>query len=115
MKVSLGDRVRLNVPENARLHGADGVVTGVEVWGAVVRTFAAATGEFRALLSEMVPFSQESKRGKGEKGVGPNLPVGNSTDLGYSGDSCSTCGSLRMRRSGTCQTCEDCGSTSGCS
>ena len=34
--------------------------------------------------------------------------------LGYSGNVCVTCGGTRMRRRGTCETCEDCGATSGC-
>lgn len=34
---------------------------------------------------------------------------------GYTGDSCSSCGSMRLRRNGTCTVCDDCGSTSGCS
>lgn len=34
---------------------------------------------------------------------------------GYTGDFCSECGSNRMRRSGVCEVCEECGATSGCS
>lgn len=34
---------------------------------------------------------------------------------GYTGESCSTCGSMRLRRNGTCAVCEDCGNTTGCS
>ncbi|MEO6096068.1 MAG: adenosylcobalamin-dependent ribonucleoside-diphosphate reductase [Fibrobacteria bacterium] len=34
---------------------------------------------------------------------------------GYTGESCSSCGSVRVRRNGTCVVCEDCGTTSGCS
>lgn len=34
---------------------------------------------------------------------------------GYTGDPCGTCGSMAMKRSGSCATCENCGSTSGCS
>lgn len=33
---------------------------------------------------------------------------------GYTGDQCG-CGSMRVRRNGSCTVCEDCGSTSGCS
>jgi ribonucleoside-diphosphate reductase alpha chain len=32
---------------------------------------------------------------------------------GYTGDTCTNCGSSRMTRSGTCSACLDCGSTSG--
>src|SRR5690606_23748272 len=34
---------------------------------------------------------------------------------GYTGESCSSCGSIRVRRNGTCVVCDDCGTTSGCS
>ena len=35
------------------------------------------------------------------------------TASGYTGDCCQTCGGFAMRRTGTCLTCEACGSTSG--
>ncbi len=35
--------------------------------------------------------------------------------IGYTGETCPACGSIRMRRSGTCSVCEDCGTTTGCS
>jgi ClpX C4-type zinc finger len=34
---------------------------------------------------------------------------------GFSGDFCGNCGSSRMIRTGTCVTCADCGTNSGCS
>jgi ribonucleoside-diphosphate reductase alpha chain len=34
---------------------------------------------------------------------------------GYTGDMCSNCNSLRLKISGHCQVCEDCGTTTGCS
>ncbi len=34
---------------------------------------------------------------------------------GYTGDMCQACGSMHVKRSGTCSVCEDCGTTSGCS
>lgn len=33
----------------------------------------------------------------------------------YTGAVCSNCGSSRLRRTGSCHTCEDCGTTTGCS
>ena len=35
--------------------------------------------------------------------------------MGYTGDSCGRCGSMRMKQSGTCGVCEDCGESGGCS
>jgi ribonucleoside-diphosphate reductase alpha chain len=89
--------VRLNVPENPRLHGAPAVVREATAWGAHVGTAAAATGRFRALASEMDPAG------------------GAAREQGYTGDCCDCCGGCRMRRNGACLLCEDCGSTSGCS
>ena len=34
---------------------------------------------------------------------------------GYTGETCGTCGSMRLRQNGTCSICDDCGSTTGCS
>jgi ribonucleoside-diphosphate reductase alpha chain len=35
--------------------------------------------------------------------------------LGFTGDSCGECGSMKMVRNGTCMKCIDCGTTTGCS
>jgi ribonucleoside-diphosphate reductase alpha chain len=35
--------------------------------------------------------------------------------LGYTGEQCSNCSSIRVKRNGSCLLCEDCGTTSGCS
>mgnify|MGYP001599492685 CR=1 FL=1 len=34
---------------------------------------------------------------------------------GYTGDQCDNCNSMRMKISGHCTVCEDCGTTTGCS
>ncbi|MGV8169471.1 MAG: vitamin B12-dependent ribonucleotide reductase, partial [Candidatus Nanoarchaeia archaeon] len=34
---------------------------------------------------------------------------------GYTGEQCSSCGSMKLKRSGSCSVCEDCGNTTGCS
>lgn len=36
-------------------------------------------------------------------------------DAGFTGNSCGTCGSLRMRGTGRCEFCADCGTQAGCS
>ncbi len=35
--------------------------------------------------------------------------------FGYTGEHCTNCGSMRVKRNGSCTVCDDCGSTSGCS
>ncbi len=34
---------------------------------------------------------------------------------GYTGEQCPNCGSMRVKRNGSCTVCDDCGTTSGCS
>jgi ribonucleoside-diphosphate reductase alpha chain len=34
---------------------------------------------------------------------------------GFTGEACCNCGSMKMVKSGTCSSCQDCGTTSGCS
>jgi ribonucleoside-diphosphate reductase alpha chain len=35
--------------------------------------------------------------------------------IGYTGEQCPSCGSIRVKRNGSCTVCEDCGATTGCS
>ena len=35
--------------------------------------------------------------------------------IGYTGEQCTSCGSIRVIRNGSCTVCEDCGTTTGCS
>lgn len=37
------------------------------------------------------------------------------TQMGYTGDACDHCGSMKMKVTGHCNTCEECGTTTGCS
>lgn len=58
--------------------------------------------------------------GVGEKigttDVGPaKMKREHATSMGYTGDACDHCGSMKMKRTGHCNTCEDCGTTTGCS
>jgi hypothetical protein len=95
-----GDVITLNVPENPRLHQTRGTVQVLTEWGAFVNSPAAETGQFRALFSEMLSESESRQIVR---------------EQGYTGDVCDRCGSLHMRRNGSCLLCMDCGSTSGCS
>jgi ribonucleoside-diphosphate reductase alpha chain len=52
-------------------------------------------------ISEIKPSEEVAKR--------------NARLSGYTGDICSNCGSVQMRRNGSCQVCEGCGTTTGCS
>lgn len=123
--VSPGSEVVLVVPENRALHGRRAVVVSVTDWGAHVLTGAAATGNFRALFSEMVfpngyPTAARAVPGPGGSGEGKSLllPLPSSGTAEhpweYSGSCCDVCGSARLRRAGPCLVCEDCGTSGGC-
>jgi hypothetical protein len=76
---------------------------GLQIWvttpdGTVARDFDINVG---------VPSAPDPKP--------PAIPSPGGRRGGYTGSSCRECGSARMRRNGTCEVCEDCGATSGCS
>ncbi len=103
MLIQQGTRVRLATPDNPRLDGAYGVVKTLTRYGAVVECKLAGSGEFRALWEEMVA---DTVRIDGSI----TLTAGTIT-----GNACSDCGSLNMLRTGRgCETCQDCGSNTGC-
>lgn len=65
-------------------------------------------------------MSSEALSGAGETigvtDVGPALMSRTTaTALGYTGDACDNCGSMKMQRTGHCNTCAECGTTTGCS
>lgn len=97
----LGDIVRINTPDNPRLHNTQAEVLELTEWGAHLDAPAAATGRFRALYEEMVSTRKAT------------APTKKKED-GYTGDICIHCNGSRMRRTGSCLTCEDCGDNSGC-
>lgn len=133
----VGDKVVLNVPENPFVNGRRGVIKEVKDWGVFVATDAAATGEFRALWAEILYDDQSSVETVVEERVVLTEPYttangySNGTvpksspspaylsrearEEGYTGNACDICGSFKTRRTGNCWTCEDCGSTGGCS
>lgn len=45
----------------------------------------------------------------------PKLNREQASQMGFTGNCCSTCGSYQMVRNGTCEKCNSCGSTTGCS
>jgi ribonucleoside-diphosphate reductase alpha chain len=50
-----------------------------------------------------------------ERVAAPAMGKAQAVQSGYTGDQCSHCSSMRMKISGHCQVCEDCGTTTGCS
>lgn len=50
-----------------------------------------------------------------EPSVKPKIDAGMARAMGFTGNTCVSCGSMQMVRNGTCEKCNDCGSTTGCS
>ncbi|MFN3909773.1 MAG: vitamin B12-dependent ribonucleotide reductase [Candidatus Anstonellaceae archaeon] len=63
------------------------------------------TDEQKKKIENIEEVEEESKEEK----------VKHAKSLGYSGEQCPTCGSMKMKRNGNCLLCEDCGETTGCS
>src|ERR1700730_13380487 len=97
------DRVKLVTPDNPYLDGHIAIVYELTDYGAVVYT-RVGTGQFRALLSEMVKLEHTNGHGKSSA---------KSIEQGYTGEMCDTCGEFKMKRVGTCLTCDTCGTTAG--
>lgn len=113
MQLPVGHAVFLNCPENPYLHNSPATIESVESWGYRVRSEAAASGSYRATFEEVSLFRVEGTTSKEDTVV--ETDVRTIKAQGYTGNVCPTCGGCRMRRNGTCELCEDCGSTSGCS
>lgn len=61
-------------------------------------------------------FKQAHDGWKGDPHAPATMPTHrDALMMGYTGDACSKCGSMKVRKSGTCGVCEDCGTSGGCS
>ncbi|XAI96317.1 class II ribonucleotide reductase [Microcystis phage Mae-JY30] len=45
----------------------------------------------------------------------PKISRAQAAHMGFTGNQCASCGSMQMVRNGTCEKCNDCGATTGCS
>lgn len=111
MTLRPADRVKLILPDNLHLDGQLAVVAAITDYGAYVIT-KVGSGCFRALFSEMVKLEETNGSTRKARKVVPETLY--AVEMGYTGDLCETCGCLTMKRVGTCLTCDNCGSTSGC-
>lgn len=69
----------------------------------------------QAAVEEMVKAVWSSKEKLASIGMANSLKAADAQARGYNGDACINCGNFSLRRSGTCLTCEACGTTTGCS
>lgn len=116
-------------PENPYLEGVTAHVKAVTPYGALLKT-EVGTGEYRAHWHEMVRVATTNGKHHAEPpppppvGYKPTTPkvqydqaalVAAAKASGYSEDPCSRCGSLTLKRTGVCCTCDTCGENNGCS
>jgi ribonucleoside-diphosphate reductase alpha chain len=47
--------------------------------------------------------------------IQPEFNYSEAITLGFTGEQCDNCGSMRVKKNGTCSVCLDCGHTTGCS
>ncbi len=66
----------------------------------------------RVLTPVFPPSAYRAVMDKPKPSQPPKLTV--HSGGGYTGSICDQCGSARMRRTGTCETCMDCGNAGGC-
>lgn len=69
-------------------------------------------------LPELSLVSSPVEVTNGTNGASHKIKVGTSQEaksFGYTGEQCSSCSSMRVKRNGSCTVCEDCGNTTGCS
>ncbi|MBW8888574.1 MAG: adenosylcobalamin-dependent ribonucleoside-diphosphate reductase [Fibrobacteres bacterium] len=91
-------------------HGAGEAKAGPIVNGDAVAARSEAAGK---ASPEAVPVPAGSAAPESAEGTARARDQ--ARRAGYTGESCASCGSVRVRRNGTCIVCEDCGTTSGCS
>lgn len=124
-------------PPNPYLEGVVAHIKEVTPYGVLLATDI-GSGEYRATLDELTrPADMNGKfhhlpqppkppghrpqsanvgyDGQAVSAAGGASDRSQSKSLGYTGDPCGKCGSLTLRRTGVCTTCDTCGDNSGCS
>jgi ribonucleoside-diphosphate reductase alpha chain len=61
------------------------------------------------------PASEEAHEGTLTAGEARPFDRKTARLSGYTGDPCTNCGSMQVKRNGSCLVCEGCGTTTGCS
>ncbi len=66
------------------------------------------------LVPDLPPVEQKVPLVEFEPGP-PKIGRAQAAQMGFTGNQCASCGSMQMVRNGTCEKCNDCGATTGCS
>ena len=66
-------------------------------------------------MTENVPVDETGQPNPHGHTAAHKLDKTTARQSGFTGDQCTNCNGMRMRVSGHCQVCEECGTTTGCS
>ena len=115
---ALYDRLAARGPHDPEPSDAAGWNARIERWAKQLgpRTQAALSSYDRRALVQLLirPRSTPAPPGPSPMALGPPTHPEGARSRGFTGGSCSVCGSLAVVQSGTCATCQDCGATTGC-
>ena len=64
--------------------------------------------------SKLAPYNEDCDTPFPPMQKASSLEVGQKGEGGFTGDTCDKCGSFSIIRTGSCTTCQDCGSSGGC-
>jgi len=95
----------------AHIKPPEGYTGGATYGASGLATLTTADEPVRAAPAPVAPVSGAKSQGAMTRAEAAEM----SRRAGYTGDGCTSCSSMRVRRKGTCVVCEDCGTTSGCS
>lgn len=76
---------------------------------------APTTDKDRLLRRKPVVDVSDTLLSSGAEPAKPSMTTHQAKSVGFTGDPCPQCGSMRMVHTGHCNTCQECGSTTGCS
>lgn len=74
------------------------------------------SGEKLADIAHLEETDENISFGKNDTNLNqPEFNYSEAISLGFTGEQCDNCGSMRVKKNGTCSVCLDCGHTTGCS
>ncbi|OGU58682.1 MAG: ribonucleoside-diphosphate reductase, adenosylcobalamin-dependent [Ignavibacteria bacterium GWF2_33_9] len=73
------------------------------------------SGEKSADSAHLIENAESSQSKSNTSVMQPEFNYSEAVSLGFTGEQCDNCGSMRVKKNGTCSVCLDCGNTTGCS
>ena len=73
------------------------------------------TVQSKLVETKKIEVEKQTTDEKDSKTSLSNNKIKEAKAMGYTGETCTNCGSMKMKRNGSCMVCIDCGETTGCS